>query len=196
MPSKWISRATKERPERLDDMNYHVANLMKWEISPFYRTVLDIVTNESSMGGNRPYNPSDSIGKQIFDASRYAFGNSLRLYTSVVGSGVDNAQKRKVKQELDNGLNIYEKVALGYYAGYTKAGKFTPLQVGYSYTRSERRKRLGFALRALENSISEEKAYVERTYKDRPGNKRRLINDLNKLERQRKARLREIFIGR
>ena len=195
MPVKWIERATKNRPERLDDLTYPIANMFRWEFNPLYRIALDIWSNESSMGGKPPYNRADPIGTQIYDATKYSFGNMFRIYNHLASSAPTTALRRQAKQELKNGMNITEKILLGYYTGYTKVGVFTPLSVGYTYTRNDRRRRLGSALGALSGAISEQKRNLKSLYKDKPEILRQELRDLAVLERERKRKLKNIFIG-
>ena len=195
MPLKWISRFTKERPERLDDLTYHLFNLVKWEVNPMYRIVFDVVTNESSMGGNRPIRREDPIYKQAASVAQYAFGNTFRMYGEMLKGGEGTAYKREVKNDLEGSLNMLEKVMLGYYTGYTKIGKFNPANVGYVYSRAERRRRLGFALDALKSAVAKEKGVIKREQKDRPDELRRRTREMNLIHRQRKQRLAAIFLG-
>ncbi|MBU1457060.1 MAG: hypothetical protein KKD01_20285, partial [Proteobacteria bacterium] len=194
MPVKWIERLTKDRPEKLDDLTYHLANLFKWEVNPLYRIMLDVIENEASIGEKPPVDRSRPVSEQIFQAGTYMFGNALRIYGGVVRPNTTTAQKRQVRQELDKSLNIAEKIFLGYYTGYT-GNKFVPLQAGYTYTRPERRRRLGSALRSLERSISGEKNQVKTVYRDKPAEMAERLRDLNAIERERKIRLRKIFLG-
>jgi len=195
MPVKWISRFTKDRPEKLDDLTYHLFDTVKWEVNPMYRIIFDLVTNESSMGGDRPIRREDSIPKQTFQAGQYAFGNVFRMYGEMLKTGEGTAYKREVKADLEGSLNMLEKVFLGYYTGYTKVGKFNPANVGYVYSRAERRRRLGFAIDALKSAVAKEKGVIKRETKDRPDEMRKRTREMNTIFIERKRRLTAIFLG-
>ena len=195
MLPKWFNRATKEKPERLDDMFYHLANVFKWELNPMYRIVLDAVTNETSMGGARPRRPGDSQAKQMKDTSAYVFGNMLRIYHTIVRGGETNAGRREVRADLDAAMNMWEKVMLGYYAGYVPFGNFVPGNIGYSYSRRDRRARLGYALRNLDQEIAHEKNRLKHDFKDKPDEMREHLIAIGRQHAKRRVRLRDIFLG-
>jgi len=196
MPTKWIERFIKERPEKLDDVTYHIANALKWEINPMYRNFLDVATNEPSMGGLAPYTPGDRTSKQVFDASKYFFDNTFRMYGEMSRPEMSGAYQRQVKSDLNGALNGFEKVMLGYFTGYAGvAGKAVPLQVGYTYSRRERRARYGSARQALDRAISKEIGNIKATYRDRPEIRRKKTREMKRIQRERRERLRFIFLG-
>jgi len=196
MPVKWMSRATKDRPQRLDDTVYHLLDTFKWEVNPLYRIGVDLVTNEPSMGGKQPADRTVPILKQLADSSWYAFGNIFRMYGQLteVRKG-DTAYRRQVRSDLDKGLNVIEKAMLGYYAGYTKTGAFIPTSLGYSYSRADRRVRFGTARQQLKRAIAGEKGRIKQEARDRPEEMRRRIMDLSRIENERIRRLHRIFLG-
>jgi len=195
MPVKWISRLTKERPEKLNDAFYPLISLIKWELNPLYRVVIDLATNDASMGDRRPFNPADSPEKRIMDRGLYAWGNIMRIYRPVLLGITTTAQKRQAKAELNGALNGVEKVLLGYYTGYTHIGKFTPITFGYMYSQKDRRRRLGSALQSLGRAVAGEKATLKRELADRPEQYRDALRELIQMERMRRERLRGIFLG-
>ena len=147
------------------------------------------------MGGADPYDVKDPIGVQIFDATKYAFGNIFRIYNSMLGASDGSASRRQTKRELAEGLNAVEKVMLGYYTGYSKFGIIPQPAFGYTYTRNERRRRLCFAISALDNTVADQKRKLRQLYKDKPETLRTELVDLAKLQRQRKLKLKRIFLG-
>jgi len=195
MSTKWINRATKDRPEKLSDVQYRLWSLMKWEINPMYRTVMDLIDNENSFGNMRPFEVGDPMHKKIAAGSMYVFKNTFRIYGALTDVNKDTAYQRQVKQELNNALNIAEKVFLGYYTGYTALGKFNPVSGGYAYTRAERRQRLGYAIESLRNAISEEKNRIMRESRDKPEEAKRRLRELDAIHQQRAKRLKAIFLG-
>ena len=97
---------------------------------------------------------------------------------------------------MNGALNGVEKVLLGYYTGYAGGpGRFNPVQVGYTYTRDERRKRLGSALANLNRAISRQKGVLKRTMIDQPAKLRAGLRELAVIQRKRRARLTKIFMG-
>jgi len=91
-------------------------------------------------------------------------------------------------------MNTMEKVMLGYATGYTKVGKFSPIGVGYSYSRADRFKRFKSAQSSLENAIAHEKTQLKKNFSDKPERYAEELRDLKQLEIRRKARLRKIFL--
>jgi len=195
MLPKWLERLTKDRPEKLDDMFYHVTNVFKWEVNPMYRIILDIATNESSFGGKRPTDRDKSIDQQVRDVTAYAFSNVFRMYNTLSRGNDDTAYQKQVRDDLDKSLNGIEKVLLGYYTGYTRVGVFNPVNVGYSYTRAERRRRFGFAVQNLKRSISKEIGIIKREDRDDPSKMRDRIRTMKVIERERTLRLKKIYFG-
>jgi len=195
MPMKCTIRLTKDRPENLRDGWYHIVDMMKWEANPLYRIALDLYTNESSMGGKRPSDPTDPVHKQMADRTWYAFRNIFRVYSLLTESNANTAYRREVKADLDRGLNGIEKALLGYYSGYTKAGAFMPTSYGYSYSRAERRVRLGIAMQQLSRAVAGEKGVIKRESKDNPAEIQRRLKELSIIESERRRRLQYIFLG-
>jgi len=84
---------------------------------------------------------------------------------------------------------------LGYYAGYVPFGHFIPGNIGYSYSRRDRRARLGYALRNLDQEIAHEKNRLKHDFKDKPDEMREHLIAIGRQHAKRRVRLRDIFLG-
>jgi len=186
MPTKWMDRFLKQRPEKLDDKRAALAALFKWEIHPIYRVAFDVIDNESSFQEGRPRRPSDGWGKQITDSTKYALGNIFRLYReglNVLGKEDQNmpVHKKEQRKQLGEALNTFEKVLFTMEA--------SPVKLGYAYTRKEKKARGKFYVSMLNSAIAKEEALAKRDFK---GNPAKIKEELRYWKRERKQRLQTI----
>ena len=183
MWTKWSDRLIHgKRLDLIDNQFSGFSALMKWEINPFYRIVMDLVDNESSFGGLPPRDLKKDMNGQFMDSVGYVFKNMFRLYgegLAAVGKGNEDTGWRedKRKQQLNEALDATDQAIL--------------LVSGYAYTRSSKRDRAKFMVQRLKSEVAKAKAVARRHYKGQ-----RLKDEekyLDKIEKERVKKIKTTF---
>ncbi len=170
MIPKWIDRATAPRPYILDNSFPAIANLMKWEVSPFYRNAFDVLENESSWGEPPPRGVD---GKDWLAGTTYFFRQTFKLYDSAYkiarSDPESNIEQRRMRDDMSKALNVFEKVLLyswGY--GYTRKVPEERVQHYYTTLKAEITKAKSAARRYYSGArLQEEVDFLDNLYKER-----------------------------
>jgi len=127
MPIKYWNRFTSYDPTNPTSPFIQVIGRVgKWEIQPFYRIMIEILTNKPSFS-TKPYvyNINDPWTKQVADMTQYFFEQSFRLYATIDDLSSGKTSYAKQQQEIiDTNMKLFTKVLVNIF--------------GYTYVRSSR----------------------------------------------------------
>jgi hypothetical protein len=110
MPLKWYYRLSTYNP--IVDAGGGTPKIMqglyaygRWEIHPFWRSLLDIANNRNSFTGGRVYDPNISRPEITFQSGKYLFGEWFRVFNSVEGDpDLARDEKDKVTKGVLSGM--------------------------------------------------------------------------------------------
>jgi len=135
-PLKWYHRFNQVDPTRPEGhVLQRIYNLLKWEVHPVYRTLLDVYENRPSMSGEQQYvyDSKAPVIQQIGQIFGYMMGNLFR-HTEYLARGLNRGQLTKKEKEIEDrilksSLTWYEQIMFG---------RDSPLGFGYAYVRGNK----------------------------------------------------------
>jgi len=149
MVQKWLTRATRPGMGKVDQDKLAAMSLIKWELNPFYRTVIDIWDNESSFGEEKP---RGSDGTKWGHAAGYMFRNIFRMYGDGYRVATRDPERGRYKasqrEQMRQALSFGERVMVQMF--------------GYGYTRSDKLTRAKWMVKTLTSEVNKLKADAKR----------------------------------
>ncbi len=147
MITKWAHRFSAGDIKNLDTVKGKTEAVLRWEFHPLYHHFADFWNNETSYGGGRP---RGADGKDFVGGTAYLLKNTFRLYGTGFDminriSGKEPLSKKQRREELENQLNIAEKLLFGTTPGTGVSG--------YAYSRGSRAKAADGYARSLRSEI-------------------------------------------
>lgn len=143
MPLKYWHRLTYYNPIKAKlPVIQGFEQLLKWEIHPAWRLMMDIKDNRRSFGaGQMVYDPDETNWrKQLWQAGKYFFGQGFRFYGKLMDAAdAGNLTTKEMaanKKIMDAGLSNLDKILLATF--------------GYAYVRSDLKDRQRIMRKSLE----------------------------------------------